>query len=58
MDNTTRSTRALFFIIENIKSKAKLDATTPNSIKIKGVEGKYKMESIDSLIPKKSKTVG
>ena len=35
-----------------------MEAKPPNAIKPKGAEGKRKMESIDSCIPKKSKQVG
>ncbi len=57
--NTTPvSTRALLLILENIENNSNLDYKSPNLYKSKGAEGKHKMESIDSLIPKKPKKVG
>ena len=44
-------------IVEKIKNNAEVE-TKPPMIKPKGAEGKRKMESIDSRIPKKSKQVG
>ena len=55
-ENTTPvSTRALLLVLENIENNADLDPKTSSS---KGAEGKRKMESIDSRIPKKPKKVG
>jgi hypothetical protein len=45
-------------ILEKIENNAEVEAKPPNAIKPKGAEGKRKMESIDSRIPKKSKQVG
>ena len=55
---TPVNTRALLLILEKIENNAELEAKPPNAIKPKGAEGKRKMESIDSRIPKKSKQVG
>jgi hypothetical protein len=56
MEKTTPvNTRALLLIIEKIENYAELETKPPNAIKPKGAEGKCKMESIDSCIPKKSK---
>ena len=54
---TTVNTRALLLILEKIESSAEVEAKPPNVIKPKGADGKCKMESIDSRIPKKSKQV-
>ena len=45
-------------ILEKIKNNAEVETKPPSVIKLKGAEGKCKMESIDSRIPKKSKQVG
>ena len=45
-------------ILEKIKNNAELETKPPNASRPKGAEGKQKMESIDSRIPKKSKQVG
>ena len=59
MENTTPvSTRALFWVLENIKTSVELDSKASNVIKAKGAEGKCKMELMDSNIPKKPKKVG
>ncbi len=59
MENTTPvSTRALLLVLENIKSNSEVDYKTQNPTKMKGAEGKHKMESSDSCIPKKPKKVG
>jgi hypothetical protein len=51
MKNTTLvSTRALLLVIKNIENNAKRDAMPPNVIKLKGADGKCKMESMDSPI--------
>ena len=55
---TPVNTRALLLILEKIENNAEVEAKPPNAIKPKGAEGKHKMESIDSRIPKKSKQVG
>jgi hypothetical protein len=52
------NTRALLLILEKIKNNAEVETKPPSVIKPKGAEGKCKMESIDSCIPKKSKQVG
>ncbi len=58
-ENTTPvSTRALLLVLENIENNADLYPKTSNPNKPKGAEGKRKMESIDSRIPKKPKKVG
>ena len=54
---TPVNTRALL-ILEKIENNAELETKPPSTIKPKGAEGKRKMESIDSRIPKKSKQVG
>ncbi len=55
MENTTPvSTRALLFVLENIKKHAELDSKPPSMIKSKRAEGKHKMELMDSCIPKMS----
>ena len=57
-ENTTPvSTRALLLVLENIENNAELDAKPTSAHKAKGPEGKRKMESIDSRIPKKPKKV-
>jgi len=55
---TPVNTRALLLILEKIVNNAELETKPPNVIKSKGAEGKHKMESIDSRIPKKSKQLG
>ena len=55
---TPVNTRALLLILEKIENNAELEAKPPTMIKPKGAEGKRKMESTDSRIPKKSKQVG
>ena len=55
---TPVNTRALLLILEKIENNAELEAKPPTAAKPKGAEGKRKMESIDSPIPKKSKRVG
>ena len=49
--------RALVLVLENIKNNVELDAKPTSTIKAKGAEQKYKMESEDSHIPKKPKKV-
>jgi hypothetical protein len=49
---TPVNTRSLLLILEKIKNKAELETKPPNAVKPKGSEGKHKMESIDSRIPK------
>jgi len=51
-------TRALLLILEKIKNNAEVETKPPGTIKPKEAEGKSKMESIDSCIPKKPKQVG
>jgi hypothetical protein len=48
-------TRALLLILEKIMNNAEVEAKSPSEMKPKGAEGKCKMESIDSHIPKKTK---
>jgi hypothetical protein len=55
---TLVSTRALVLVLEKIENNAEVEAKTPGMIKPKGAEGKHKMESMDSRIPKKPKQVG
>ena len=55
---TPVSTRALLLVLENIKNNVELDAKPPSVIKSKRADGKCKMESMDSYIPKKPKKVG
>ena len=52
---TPVNTRALLLILEKIENNAEVDPKPPGTIKTKGAEGKRKMESIDSRIPKKPK---
>ncbi len=57
--NTTPiSTRVLLLVIKNIEDNAEYEYKAQNSTKMKGAEGKCKMESTDSHIPKKPKKVG
>jgi len=55
---TPVNTTALLLILEKITNNAEVEAKPPSVIKPKGAEGKCKMESIDSCIPKKSNQVG
>eukprot|EP00804_Cyclotella_cryptica_P020530 CCRYP_003382-RA/>CCRYP_003382-RA protein AED:0.39 eAED:1.00 QI:0/0/0/1/1/1/2/0/317 len=58
-ENTTPvSTRAPLLVLENIKNNVELDNKPANTTKAKGAEQKWKMESMDSCIPKKPKKVG
>ena len=43
----------MLLVLENIENNANLDYKSPNPNKSKRAEGKYKIESIDSQIPKK-----
>ena len=52
------NTRALLLILDKIKNNAEVDTIPPSVTKPKGAEGKCKIESIDSCIPKKSKQIG
>jgi hypothetical protein len=45
-------------ILEKIENNVEVETKPPSMITPKGAEGKQKMESIDSRIPKKSKQVG
>jgi hypothetical protein len=45
-------------ILEKIENNAEVETKPPSVIKPKGAEGKCRMESIDSHIPKKSRQVG
>ena len=59
MEKTTPvNTWALLLILEKIKNNAEAESKPPSMIKPKGAEGKCKMESINSHIPKISKQVG
>ena len=42
-------------ILEKIENNAEVETKPPSAIKPKGAEGKHKMESLDSCIPKKLK---
>ena len=53
-NTTTISTRALLLVLENIKLNVELNTKYHSMIKMKGAEGKGKMESNDSCIPKKA----
>jgi len=57
-ENDSSQYYALLRILEKIENNAEVVAKTPSMIKPKGAEGRRKMESIDSRIPKKSKQVG
>ena len=54
---TPVSVRALLPILEKIENNAELDAKPPNMNKTRGAGEKRKMESSDSRIPKKQKSV-
>jgi hypothetical protein len=59
MENTTPiSTRARLLILKNIENNAELNAKLSSAIKLIEADGKRKMESMDSCIPKKAKKVG
>jgi len=59
MEKTTPvNTRALLLILEKIQNNAEVETKPPSLIKPKGAEGKGKMESTDSCIPKMPKHVG
>jgi hypothetical protein len=49
---TPVNTRALLLILEKIKNNAEFETNPPSMIKPKGAEGKHKMASINSRIPK------
>ena len=55
---TPVSSRALLLVLENIENNAELDYKSQNLNKSKGAEGKCKMESINSQIPKKNQEGG
>ena len=55
---TPVNTWALLLILEKIENNVEVETKPPSEMKPKGAEGKRKMESIDSRIPKKSKQVG
>jgi hypothetical protein len=55
---TRVNTWALLLILEKIENNTEVENKSPSVIKPKGAEGKCKMESIDSHIPKKSKQIG
>ena len=55
---TPVNTRALLLILKKIENNTEVEANPPSMIKPIGAEGKYKMESINSHIPKRSKQVG
>jgi hypothetical protein len=52
---TPVNTGALLLILEKIENNTGVEAKTPSVIKPKGAEGKCKMESMDSRIPKNPK---
>ena len=52
---TPVNTQALLLILEKIENNAEVETKPPSAIKPKGAEGKCKMESLDSRIPKKPK---
>jgi hypothetical protein len=52
------NTKALMLILENNKNNTEVETKPHSMIKPKGAEGKCRMESIDSRIPKKSKQIG
>ena len=56
--STPVNTRALLLILEKIEDNTEVDTKPPSMIKPNGAEGKCRMESIDSRIPKKCKQVG
>jgi hypothetical protein len=59
MEKTTPvNTWTLLLILEKIENNAEVEAKSPSVIELKGAEGKCKMESMDSHIPKKPKQVG
>ena len=49
---TSVNTRALLLILEKIENNEEVDAKPPSMIKLKGADGKCRIESIDSHIPK------
>ena len=49
---TPVNTRVLLLILEKIENNAEVETKPPSAIKPKGAEGKHKMESINSRIPK------
>ena len=55
---TPVNSRALLLILEKIKNNGEVETKPSSMIKLKGVEGKHKMESIDSRISKNSKQAG
>jgi len=54
-EKTTPVNIRALLILEKIENNTEVEAKDPNTIKSKGADGKCKMESIDSCIPKKSK---
>jgi hypothetical protein len=58
-ENTTPvNTRACLLVLKNIENYSKLDAKPSSMTKMKGTDGKRKMELMDSCIPKKLMKVG
>jgi len=58
-ENTTPiGTRALLLVLGIIENNTELDTKLPSVTKMKGSDGKCKMESMDSRILKKPKKVG
>ena len=47
------STSPLLLVLKNIENNTELDAKLPSMIKLKGNDGKCKMELMNSCIPKK-----
>jgi hypothetical protein len=59
MEETTLvNTWALLLIFEKIENISEVETMPSSMTKPKGAEGKCRMESIDSRLPKKSKQVG
>lgn len=55
MEYTTPvSTWVILLVLKNLKNIAELDHKPTNALKAKGAKGKFKMEPIDSRIPKKA----
>ena len=51
-------TRVLLLVLENIEINTRLDTKLPCTIKMKGADGKCKMEAMDSQIPKTPEKAG
>ena len=57
-ETTPVNTRVLLLILEMIENNSEVESKPPSMTKTNGAEGKRRMESIDSCIPKKSEQVG